>query len=142
MAFGPFVVFFIAARHYQNKETTVYTVGFSNGSLPDIVASIREAQAVASFYQTNLVDGQIPAEGKALEELLERLKDSKGYEAIRALSQDKNLAINPKTLHEVLTGQTSVLSVIRSFIIRPLLQFLDDRIRAIEAVRRALDAAA
>ncbi len=118
-------------------EVAAHVSGFMNGQVPDFAADLRIAQEAAEFYGKHLEDGEISSDTAAIVADLER---SALLKALRSLSVDGK-TLKAAAAHELMRSRLMDRQQLRLILIRPLLQFLSDRMSALRYMKQAEAAA-
>ncbi len=114
-------------------EVAAHVSGFMNGQVPDFAASFRIAQEEAEFYGRHLVDGDISSDAEAVIADLER---SSLLKALRTFSVDGK-SLKAAEAHELMRRRSLDRQKLRLILVRPLLQFLNDRMTALRYMKQA-----
>ncbi len=115
-------------------ELVVHVASFQDGDLPDIPRALAIAEGVQAIYSPFFHVGA--NDHSPLLELTEaNLTDI--LERIQATSIIRTLNTNPQTWHEVFTG-SSQARLIRQVMVPPILQFLNERLKALQLLQQVL----
>lgn len=122
-----------ALFHPDKGETVFYLAGFRNNQIPDFAVGFRLAQEANHFYSSHALNGRIPTPqdwGEAFNKLIGDLSESVLLKAITEFSQSRMNPVKATVLNRAMTEKNTGRDVIGLIVLRPLLAFLNDRLKA------------
>ncbi len=122
----------MAVARREANEIGVSLDGLENGELPNLIAGLYLSQIIAGIYADNATpDLKVPTDPEDVAKLLSALQKRDIPKIIQVLSQNNSVHPSVKTLHEVMAGIDRNPEHIMLITLKPILKFLDDRIRAL-----------
>ena len=117
-----------AAGDLSSTQTVLYSLGLEAGALPNFGATTRLALLAADFYARHLSDGRLPGKNeKGYDELIRDLPQSAFFKAHARFAFG---TLPAEKAYDVMRGVERNTNLIRLSAVRPLLQFLNDRLAA------------